>query len=216
MKLGRLLSVVGVAASLALASTASAKVVSVVWTCNSDGFEHVVITHEDGTVSEWITKACGPSLAVGSGFHFHFADKSQILPGGRAFLNTLEKGGTIPARRVAGQGTRASRIPAGRTESIQLSQADVGPQLAAWLTGVAPDWRGKAEGPAKAFSIFDRWGKLITARGPLALVPGDVGLAVPAKGEAGDKRNAKERCLDKHGFWREKPKGEWGCWTSVK
>jgi hypothetical protein len=101
-------------------------------------------------------------------------------------------------------------------ETIQIRQAEVGPKLAAFLAGIDADWSKEGPGASKAFSIFDRWGTLITARGPLALVPGDVGLAVPAKGEAGDKRNAKERCLDKHGFWREKPKGEWGCWTSVK
>ena len=216
MKIGRMLSVVGVAASLAFASTASAKVVSVVWTCNSDGFEHVVITRDDGSTSEWITRACGPSIAIGSGFNLVLSDKTQILPSGQAFLNAMEKGGTISAKRVPGQGASASRVPSGRMETIQLNRADVGPQLAALLTGIAPDWRTEGQAPAKWFSIFDRWGNLITARGPQALVPGDMGLIISVKGDAADKRNAKQRCLDKHGFWREKPKGEWGCWTTVK
>ena len=216
MKIGKLLSVVGVAASLAFASTASAKVVSLVWTCNSDGFLHVVITSDDGSVREWIYGSCGPSIAFGQGFNLVFADKKMVSPRGQTFLNSLEKGGAVPARRVPGQVASASRAPSGRTETIQLKQADVGSQLAAFLTGIDAGWRDSGPGASRAFSIFDRWGKLITARGPQALVPGDVGLVVPTKGEAGDTRNAKERCLDKHGVWREKPKGEWGCWTTAK
>ena len=216
MKIGRMLSVVGVAASLAFASTASAKIVSAVWTCNSDGFLHVVLTSDDGTVQEWITRACGPSIAIGHGFKLDFSDKTMVSPSGKTFLSSLEQGGTISSRRVPIRDAGATPKQSGGTETIQLKQADVGPQLAAWLTGVAPDWRGKAEGPAKAFSIFDRWGVLITARGPQALVPGDMGLIIPVKGDAADKKNAKDRCLDKHGIWREKPKGEWGCWTTAK
>ncbi|MDP1890446.1 MAG: hypothetical protein Q8K55_06090 [Gemmatimonadaceae bacterium] len=216
MKFRKLLSVVGIMASLALASTASAKVTSAVWTCNSDGFLHVVITSDDGSVREWIYGSCGPSIAVGQGFNLVFGEKRMVSPRGQTFLNSLEKGGAIPARRVAAPAAGASRSRSERAETIQLKQAEVGPQLAAFLTGIDAGWREARSGAPKAFSIFDRWGKLITARGPLALVPGDVGLSVPAKGEAGDKRNAKDRCLDKHGIWREKPKGEWGCWTTAK
>lgn len=216
MKIGKLLSVVGVAASLAFASPASAKVVSLVWTCNSDGFLHVVITSEDGSVREWIYGSCGPSIAVGQGFNLVFAEKRMVSQRSQTFLNSLEAGGATPARRALGQTADKSRAPSGRTETIQLKQADVGPQLAAFLTGIDAGWRAEGPGASKAFSIFDRWGNLVTARGPLALVPGDVGLTIPVRGEVGDKRNAKDRCLDKHGVWREKPKGEWGCWTSAK
>lgn len=216
MKIGKLLSVVGVAASLVFASPASAKVVSLVWTCNSDGFLHVVITSEDGSVREWIYGSCGPSIAVGQGFNLVFAEKRMVSPRSQTFLNSLEAGGATPVRRAVGQTVGKSRAPSGRSETIQLKQADVGPQLAAFLTGIDAGWKTEGPGASKAFSIFDRWGKLVTARGPLALVPGDVGLTIPVKGEVGDRRNAKERCLDKHGVWREKPKGEWGCWTSAK
>ena len=217
MKIGRLLSVVGVVASLAFASTASAKVVSVVWTCNSDGFLHVVITSDDGSIREWIYGSCGPGIAIGNGFRLGFSDKTMVSPRGRTFLNSLEKGRATPARRVPGPAAGASRAPSERMETIQLKQADVGPQLAAFLTGIDAGWRTEGPGAAKAFSIFDRWGKLITARGAEALVPGDMGLTISTNvGEAGERRNAKQRCLDKHGIWREKPKGEWGCWTSVK
>lgn len=216
MKIGRLLSVVGVVASLAFASTASAKVASVVWTCNSDGFFHVVITQDDGSTREWIYGSCGPGIAIGHGFKLVFSDKRMVSPSGKAFLNALEKGGARTARRVPAQAAGASRTPSGPMETIQIRQADVDHQLAAFLTSVAPDWRNEGPGVSTKFSIFDRWGTLITARGPQALVPGDVGLAVPAEGEAGDRRNAKQRCLDKHGVWREKPKGEWGCWTTAK
>ena len=226
MRIGRLLAVIGIAASLALASTASAspasaspafvKVVSAVWTCNSDGFLHVVITSEDGSVREWIYGSCGPGIAIGQGFTLGFSDVTRVSPKGRTFLNSLESGRVIPARRVPGQPARASRAPSERMETIQLKQSEVGPQLAAFLTGIDAGWREEGPGAPKAFSIFDRWGNLLTMRGPLALVPGDMGLSVPANGEGGDKRNAKDRCLDKHGIWREKPKGEWGCWTSAK
>lgn len=217
MKIGTLLSVVGVAASLAVASTASAKVVSAVWTCNSDGFLHVVITSDDGSVREWITRACGPSIAIGHGFELSFSDKTMVSPNGKAFLNSLEKSGAIPAKRVPGPAAGASRAPSERMETIQIRQADVGPQLAAFLTGIDAGWRKEAPGASKAFSIFDRWGEQITARGAQALVPGDMGLTISTNvGEAGERRNAKQRCLDKHGIWREKPKGEWGCWTSAK
>lgn len=216
MKIGRLLSVVGVAASLAFASTASAKTVSVEWTCNRDGFFHVVITSDDGSSREWIYGICGPSIAVGQGFNLVFADKKMVSPRGQTFLNSVERGSASPARPVSGTMASKSRAPSGRMETIQLKRADVGPQLAAFLTSVDAGWKTEGPGASKAFSIFDRWGNLITAQGPVALVPGDVGLTIPVKGEGGDKRNAKQRCLDKHGVWREKPAGEWGCWTSAK
>ncbi len=216
MKIGRLLSVFGVAASLTFASVASAKVVSRVATCNSDGFIHVVLTSDDGSVREWIYGSCGPSIAVGQGFILVFADKKVVSPRGQTFLNSLERGSASPARPVPGTVASKSRAPSVGMETIQLKQADVGPQFAAFLTSIDAGWRNEAPGASTKFSIFDRWGALITARGPQALVPGDVGLTVPVQGEAGDKRNAKERCLDKHGIWREKPKGEWGCWTTAK
>lgn len=216
MKIGRLLSVVGVAASLAFASTASAKTVSVEWTCNRDGFFHVVITSDDGSVREWIYGSCGPGIAVGQGFNLVFGDKKMVSPRGQTFLNSVERGSASPAKPVAGPVASKSRAPSGTMETIQLKQADVGPKLAAFLTSVDAGWKTEGPGASKAFSIFDRWGNLITAQGPVALVPGDVGLTIPVKGEGGDKRNAKQRCLDKHGVWREKPAGEWGCWTSAK
>ena len=213
MKIGRMLSVVGVAASLAFASTASAKVVSAVWTCNSDGFYHVVFTYDNGSGGEWIYGECGPGIAIGHGFKLSFSEKTMVTPNGQAFLNSLEKRGAIAARRVSAQAARASRAPSARMETIQLRQSDVGPQLAAFLTGIDADWRKEGAGETKVYSIFDRWGDLSAARGPQLLVPGDMGLIVPAKGEGRDKRNSKERCLDKHGFWRNTG-GEWGCWTS--
>lgn len=216
MKIGTLLSVVGVAASLAFASPASAKVVSAVWTCNSDGQLHVVITSDDGSIREWIYGSCGPGIAVGQGFTLLLADKQLVSRRAQTFLNSLESGGATPARRDLGPVVGKSRASSAGMEIIQLKQGDVGPQLAAFLTGVDARWKSDGPGASKAFSIFDRWGVLITARGPVALVPGDVGLTIPVKGEGGDKRNAKERCLDKHGVWREKPKGEWGCWTTAK
>lgn len=216
MKIGRLLSAVGVAASLAFASTASAKTVAVEWTCNSDGFLHVKITSDDGSVREWIYGSCGPGIAVGQGFNLVFADKKMVSPRGQTFLNSLERGSTSAARLIPGKAELKSRAPSGQTETIQLMRTDVGPQLAAFLTSNDAGWKTEGPGVSKAFSIFDRWGNLIKARGPLALVPGDVGLTLPVRGEGGDKRNAKQRCLDKHGVWREKPKGEWGCWTTAK
>ena len=216
MQIGRMLSVVGVAASLAFASPASAKVVSAVWTCNSDGFLHVVITSDDGTVQEWITRACGPSIAIGHGFKLDFSDKTMVSPSGKTFLSSLEQGGTISKRRVPVREAGATPKQSGGTEAIQLNQADVGPRLAALLTSIAPDWRKEGQAPSKVFSIFDRWGTMITARGAQAFVPGDMGIIIPVNGDAGDERNAKQRCLDKHGIWRERPKGEWGCWTTAK
>lgn len=216
MKIGRLLSAIGVAASVALASTASAKTSSVEWTCNSDGFLHVKITGDNGSVREWIYGSCGPEIAVGRGFNLVFGDKKVVSPRGQTFLNSLERSSASPARRIPGKAEGKSRAPSGQTETIQLMRADVGPQLAAFLTSNDAGWKTEGSGASKAFSIFDRWGNLITAQGPVALVPGDVGLTIPVKGEGGDKRNAKQRCLDKHGVWREKPAGEWGCWTSAK
>ena len=217
MTFGKVLLAALVTASLAFASAASAAIVSAVWTCNSDGFLHVVITHDDGSTREWITKACGPSIAVGQGFNLVLGEKTQSLPGGRAFLNALETGEPIPAKQASGRGVGSARRASSGMETIQLSQADVGPHLAALLTTIAPEWRRGAPGTAKVFSIFDRWGNLITAKGEPALVPGDVGMSVPSKGEeARETRNAKQRCLDKHGLWREKPAGEWGCWTTAK
>ena len=217
MTFRKVLAMALVAASVGFAKTASALIVSAVWTCNSDGFLHVVITHGDGSSVEWITRACGPIMAGGPGFNLVFGDKTQVLPNGRAFLKVLETGGPIPAKRASERGGGAARRASGGMETIQLRQADVGPQLAALLTTIAPEWRRGAPATVKMLNIFDRWGNLITARGDPALVPGDMGMRIPAKGgTAGERKNAKERCLDKHGFWREKPAGEWGCWTTAK
>ena len=39
-----------------------------------------------------------------------------------------------------------------------------------------------------------------------------------SKAQAGTAKNLnyKQRCLDRHGIWKENPKGEWGCWFTVK
>lgn len=73
-------------------------------------------------------------------------------------------------------------------------------------------------------SIFDRWGNLVFAEGGTGAqfpVPGDAGLTGTLPNAAGantEQRNARERCLDKHAYWRPGTsghwKGEWGCYTT--
>ena len=204
-----------VAGSALFPSIASAKIVGAVWTCNSDGFQHVVLTYEDGSTREWITRACGPSIAMGARFSLVFSDKARVTPAGQAFLNSIETSGTISAKRVKTPSIPSAAAPA-RTEIVSITLSDVRPGLAALLSTFEPNWQREDQSLRERLSIFDRWGVMTEARGEPGLVPGSMGLKVSADdGLPGRVRNAKERCLDRHGIWRQY-KGEWGCWFSVK
>lgn len=206
-----------VAGSVLFPSLASAaKLVSAVWTCNSDGYLHVVLTSDDGTVQEWITRPCGPSIAVGAGFNLVFSDKARVTPKGRAFLNTIEAGTTISPRRTGTSRARVAPVGSTRAELVSMTVGDVGPRLAALLTILEPSWQRDDQTLRERLSIFDRWGVMSEPRGQARLVPGNMGISVPADNALpGRHRNAKEICLDRHGQWRQY-KGEWGCWFSVK
>lgn len=216
MKFRKILLAAVVALIVSFPAIASAKVVSVEWTCNSDGWEHVIFTYEDGTTREWITKECGPAspIAVGGGFNLLFSDNTRVSERGQTFLNAMETGEIMSPRRVPARDAEATRSSSRGMETIHLKTADVGPRLAAFLTHVDPDWNANPGTPSRTFSIFDRWGVMVAG---VVLVPGDMALTIPIPtGEVGERRNAKQRCLDKHGIWREKPAGEWGCWTTAK
>lgn len=205
-----------VAGSVLFPSIASAKIVSAVATCNSDGWLHVVFTYDDGTTQDWGIRPCGPTIAMGAGFNLVFSDRARISPSGQAFLNTFETDGTISARRVEAPSTRAGLNREERTETVAIRMGDVRPRLAALLTAADPNWKRDDQTLRERLSIFDRWGVMTEARGQARLVPGSMGISVPANdGLPGRHRNAKEICLDRHGFWRQY-KGEWGCWFSAK
>lgn len=216
------------ALNVALPATASAKVVSLVWTCNSDGFEHVVITYDDGTTQEYITNACGPSIAAGGGFNVLFSDATRVSESGQAFLLAIETDGFSSPRRVpardgeapAPRGTIIGQpfVPGGGTpgeqQTIELRPEDVGPVLAAFLARIDPDWKTEPGTPASAQTIFDRWGTFVSGT---VLVPGDMAMTIPfPTPEVGVRSDAKQGCLDKQGFWRRNAAGAWGCWTTAK
>ncbi|MHB1311007.1 MAG: hypothetical protein ACYC3L_03235 [Gemmatimonadaceae bacterium] len=215
MKFGTMLAVAAIAA---FARTASAETVRYDFSCNSDGFIHVIAWQSSGYGFEYSTgERCGPELRrVGPRLSISIALKTQVSPGSQEFLNSLEKGAPITTKRMPGQRAGAARDAGGGAASIELARGDVRPRLAALLASIDADARRGDAGPSKVLSIFDRWGNLLTARSEPALVPGDAGLTFvrPAKGAA-EGRNAKQRCLDKHGFWRNTG-GEWGCWTTAK
>ena len=217
MQFRTMLAVVGVAASAAFASTASAETVRYEFSCNSDGYIHVIAWQSSGLGLEYSTgERCGPALQFTPVLIIIVASKSQVSPGAQAFLNSLDKGAPISVKRLPGQGAGSARGSVGKLETTQLARGDVHPRLAALLASIDLDTKRGELGPSKQLSIFDRWGNLITARGEPALVPGDVGLSVARPGNGtGDGSNAKARCLAKHGFWRDTG-GEWGCWTTAK
>ena len=201
------------ALNVALPATASAKVVSLVWTCNSDGFEHVVITYEDGTTQEYITNACGPSIAVGGGFNLLLSENTRVSERGQAFLLAMETDGITSPTRVPTREAGAPGSASSGMETIHLRATDVGPHLAGFLTRIAPDWKTESGTTSIAHSIFDRWGKLVTG---VVLVPGDMVMTIQLPTIEGERRNARQLCLDKLGTWREKPAGVWGCWTTAR
>jgi len=228
MKLRTILLAAVLALSVVFPSAASAKIVSAVWTCNSDGFLHVVMTFEDGSTQEWITKACGPTIAVGSGFNVLFSDNPRVSERGQAFLNAMETDGIASPRRVpardgeapARRGTIIGQpfVPGGGTpgeqQTIELRPEDVGPVRAAFLARIDPDWKTEPGTPSSAQTIFDRWGKFVSGT---VLVPGDMAMTIPfPTGEVAERTNAKQGCLDKQGFWRRDPARAWGCWTTAR
>lgn len=141
------------------------------FTCNSDGFVHVHMDNGMGEAEAVTNRACGPGMAQpGDAFDLVITGTSQVGSAGRQFLAGLEKPGaamtsrSIPAERGAaergaterGAAERgaAARGAQGRSQSIRLHPADVGPHLAAFLTGVSPDWQG--EWPGKWVCCIER------------------------------------------------------------
>jgi hypothetical protein len=220
MKLRTVLLAAVVALIVSLPAIASARIVSVVWTCNSDGYEHVIVTNEWGQTHEFISSRCGPDLiAFGGGFNLLLSDNTRVSERGQAFLNGMEAGEAIPSTRVPARDARADRTRSGGVETIHLKAADVGPRLAAFFTQIDRNWNAESGTLSSAFSIFDRWGNLVGGR---VLVPGDMALTISiisvAIGTAPASKgiNAQRACRDLRGTWREEPAGVWGCWTTAR
>jgi hypothetical protein len=220
VKLRMVLLAALLAGSLSLPGTASARIVSVVWTCNSDGYEHVVVTNEWGQTHEFISSRCGPDLiAFGGGFNLLLSDNTRVTERGQAFLNTMETGEIVSPRRVPARDAEATRSPARGMDTIHLKAADVGPRLAAFFTQIDRNWNAESGTLSSAFSIFDRWGNLVGGR---VLVPGDMALTISiisvAIGTAPANKgiNAQRACRDLRGNWREEPAGVWGCWKTAR
>lgn len=228
MKFRTVLLAAVLALSVVFPSAASAKLVSAVWTCNSDGFLHVVMTFDDGSTQEWITKACGPDspspIAMGGGFTLLFSESTRISERGQAFLDGMEAGEAISSTRVRVRDRDpmavgnpigiaiGTHMDPGSLETIHLRSDEVGPRLTAFFTRIDRDWNGQLETPLTGGSIFDRWGNHSDG-GVRVPVPGDMGISVLFTGL---ERNARQSCRDQDGFWRQGSAREWGCWTTAR
>jgi len=208
LKLRMVLLAALVAGSLSLPGTASARIVSVIWTCNSDGFEHVIATDHNGNTHEFISSRCGP-IAFGGGFNLLLSERSRVSERGQTFLDGMEAGEAIPSTRVRDRDSGTVGDP-GDLETIHLRSDEVGPRLAAFFTRIDRDWDGEPGPPAGGASIFDRWGNY---SGGEVRVPGDVGIIIVFTGL---EKNAKQICRDQDGFWRQGSAREWGCWTTAR
>ena len=147
MKSMRTLLTAVVAASVifAFAGTASARITGMYFTCNIDGFHHCEVTHEDGTVQEYVCSSrCGPgskwTYPNGEGVKIVVSEKRQISSTGEKFLKVLEKEeGMLALKLSPVKGTPPKRSE--RSETIYLAPADVRHTLAACLSKIDPDWK---------------------------------------------------------------------------